>query len=71
MRIKKKLSQHRRDFRAIYECESCGATKEDTGYDDANFHQNIIPAMECGSCGKSAPDTYLPLATKYNKNECV
>ena len=38
MRIKQKIRQHRRDFTAIYECESCGATHEEGGYDDAYFH---------------------------------
>jgi hypothetical protein len=65
MKIKEFKSQHRRDFRAIYECEHCGATKEGYGYDDANFHDNVIPRMKCDSCGKSAPDSYRPLATKY------
>jgi transcription elongation factor Elf1 len=54
MRIKKIISQHRRDFSAIYECEGCG--KEETsngGYDDRNFHDNVIPNMQCKSCGKS------------------
>ena len=54
MRIQKKISQSRRDFTAIYECEHCGATKRDYGYDDANFHQNVIPNMTCGECGMSA-----------------
>lgn len=52
MRIKEKLSQHRRDFRAIYECEHCGNEVRDYGYDDANFHQNVIPAMKCAECGR-------------------
>jgi len=62
MRIKQKIRQHRRDFTAIYECESCGATHEEGGYDDAYFHEQVIPSMECPECGKcaaspsSAPD---------------
>lgn len=56
MRILKKLSQYRRDFRAIYECGHCGATVEDYGYDDANFHHNVIPNMECGKCGRTEPE---------------
>lgn len=52
MHLKQKLSQHRRDFRAIYECAHCGDTVEGTGYDDANFHENVIPTMVCKSCGK-------------------
>jgi len=54
MRIQKIVSTSRRDFRAIYECESCGWTRQGYGYDDANFHETVIPAMVCGSCGKSA-----------------
>lgn len=51
MRIKEMISQHRRDFMAVYECESCGATVTMSGYDDAYFHQAVIPAMGCGKCG--------------------
>jgi len=65
MKIKKITSQHRRDFTAIYECEHCGAEKTDGGYDDANFHNNVIPGMKCDECGKFAPEEYRPLATKY------
>jgi len=65
MKIQKITSQSRRDFHAIYECEHCGYTKEGSGYDDANFHQNVIPKMECDECGKTAPDDYRSLATKY------
>lgn len=65
MRIKEIVSQHRRDFTAIYECEHCGLTGEGSGYDDAYFHQNVIPSMECKECGKTAGEQYLPLTTKY------
>jgi transcription elongation factor Elf1 len=65
MKIQKILSQNRRDFRAIYECEHCGATKEAYGYDDTNFHNNVIPAMECGICGAKSPEDYRALTTKY------
>ncbi|MBE9592955.1 MAG: hypothetical protein IMF19_05695 [Proteobacteria bacterium] len=65
MRIKKITSQHRRDFTAIYECEHCGNAVEGIGYDDANFHQNVIPDMTCPECGRCAPAEYRPLATKY------
>ncbi len=65
MRIKEILSQHRRDFRSIYECEHCGFTKEDRGYDDAYFHREVVPDMECPKCGKKAGKNYRPLTTKY------
>lgn len=65
MKIKEITSQSRRDFWCIYECEHCGHTKKGSGYDDANFHQNVIPKMACPECGKTAGENYRPLATKY------
>ena len=66
MRIKYILDQHRRDFRADYECEHCGyIEKNKSGYDDNNFHENVIPKMKCHQCGKTADEKYRPLATKY------
>lgn len=65
MRIKEITHQHRRDFRAIYECEHCGHTENGGGYDDANFHQNVIPQIECNKCGQKADENYRPLQTKY------
>jgi hypothetical protein len=54
MRIKTRISQHRRDFTADYECEFCGRIDRSTGYDDAYFHNEVIPAMRCRGCGKSS-----------------
>ena len=71
MRIKEIINQSRRDFSATYECEHCGDTTKGGGYDDDYFHKNVIPAMECKSCGKSAPETYRPLATKYPEGMTV
>ena len=65
MKIKKIKSQNRRDFHAIYECEHCGYEEEGSGYDDANFHQNVIPDMNCSECGEKAPKDYRPLTTKH------
>ena len=65
MKIKTITSQSRRDFRAIYVCEHCEHEKEGYGYDDSNFHENVIPKMECPKCGKTASDDYRPLTTKY------
>lgn len=59
------VSQSRRDFKAIYVCEHCGHEKRGYGYDDTNFHVNVIPQMECDICGKIAGHDYRPLATKY------
>lgn len=65
MRIKRIINQHRRDFRAEYECEHCGHTRIDYGYDDDHFHRKVIPDMVCPNCGKRAGADYRPLATKY------
>jgi len=71
MKIKEIISQHRRDFTAIYECEHCGFTEKRGGYDDDNFHRNVIPEMKCEKCGKKSPEDYRPLTTKYNAWEVV
>ena len=71
MRIQKIESQTRRDFYAIYECEHCGFTKQGSGYDDDNFHQNVIPQMKCEKCDKTADENYKPLNTKYSAHEVV
>jgi rubrerythrin len=65
MKIDHIISQNRRDFRAVYICEHCGEKKEGTGYDDDNFHRNVIPNMTCPKCGKKADANYRPLTTKY------
>lgn len=71
MKIIKIVSQNRRDFTAVYECEHCGNTMTAYGYDDENFHNNVIPNMECPSCGKKSPMDYTPRATKYAAHEVV
>ena len=74
MKIKEVKSQHRRDFTAIYECENCGTTEEKGGYDDRNFHDNVIPKMECKSCGKSRNDLGINgefTQTKYKAHEVI
>jgi transcription elongation factor Elf1 len=71
MKIKKITSQYRRDFQAIYECEHCGHTQTDSGYDDDYFHRTVIPNMTCPKCGKKAPEDYRPLTTKYEAHEVV
>jgi len=65
VKIKEITSQSRRDFYAIYECEHCGHMEKGSGYDDANFHNTVIPDMVCRKCGKKAGDHYVPRDTKY------
>lgn len=71
MRIKEIVKQNRRDFTAIYECENCGHTQEGNGYDDRNFHENVVPRMVCPACGANAPKSYRPLATLYEEGQEV
>ena len=71
MKIQKIISQYRRDFVAICECEHCGYSEQCTGYDDRNFHENVIPTMTCPKCNKIADENYRPLATKYDDNEII
>ena len=53
MKIKAILSSHRNDYTADMECEHCGHVQRDNwGYNDANYHENVIPHMHCGACGK-------------------
>lgn len=62
MKIKEILSQHRRDFNAIMMCEFCG--NEETlksGYDDRNYHNNVIPNMKCKKCKKSTNSEGAPI----------
>lgn len=72
MKIKKINDQIRRDFWADLECEHCGhIEKNRPGYDDANYHQNVIPDIPCQECGKKSPKDYRPLGTKYPEGQVV
>lgn len=71
MKIQKIISQHRRDFTALYECEHCGDTHRSSGYDDAYFHNNVIPDMACPKCKLKAGDNYRALSTKYPEGKQV
>lgn len=66
MKIKQIISQHRRDFQAIYICEHCGFEVTAAGYDDDNFHRVVVPGKACQKCGLKAPTNYRPLGTKYS-----
>lgn len=53
--------QYRYDFQGILECEFCGSHQTlENGYDDLNFHQNVIPAIQCVKCEKRSSDESLP-----------
>ena len=71
MKIKTIISQYRRDFNAIYICEYCGYEEEKYGYDDLNFHKNVIPKIKCKKCGNVADENYRPLMPKYPENMTI
>jgi rubrerythrin len=71
MKIKSIESQNRRDFWAIYVCEHCNHEHRGSGYDDANFHQNVIPDMKCPECGKKAGESYRGLAPKHDASVVI
>jgi predicted RNA-binding Zn-ribbon protein involved in translation (DUF1610 family) len=65
MKIKEMIEQDRRDFAAIFICESCGYETAGKGYDDEYFHGAVIPNTPCPECGKVSPDTYVPQKPRY------
>lgn len=71
MHIAKIENQSRRDFTAVYECEHCGHTKRSYGYDDDNFHRNVVPNMKCDKCDKTAGSDFRPMGTKYAADAVV
>ncbi len=53
MKIQKITFENRNDFCAILECEHCQATQElKSGYNDAYYHNSVLPAIKCKTCGK-------------------
>ena len=68
MKITKMISQHRRDFYAEYTCEGCSNIHpKDSGYDDDNFHQNVIPNKKCNKCGESTITLGKPVEPQVTK----
>ena len=75
MKIKQITSQSRRDFYADMICEECNhEQKLKAGYDDRNYHDNVIPNIKCQSCSKSRNDIGIIseiTQTKYSAHEIV
>ena len=75
MKIEKILTRSRRDFTAVMKCEFCEyQVVNRDGYDDRNYHDNVIPAMTCENCGRSTKSEggeidHTP--TKYPDNAIV
>lgn len=55
MEITKTYNWNRRDFCFDAKCEHCGhEEKNNSGYDDSNYYNNVVPSMKCGKCGESS-----------------
>lgn len=49
--------QSRNDLYGVLKCEHCGfECKLVGGYDDDNWHYNVLPARKCASCGRTRND---------------
>jgi len=66
VKIKKITYRNRRDFTAVFQCQHCGHEYKGEGYDDAYYHNHVIPAIVCKKCDKSGGD-YVPLTPKYRE----
>ncbi len=71
MKITRIISQHRRDFTAIYQCEHCENEHRGIGYDDAYFHNEVMPKKKCPACGQTADESYVPRTPKYADDAVV
>ena len=61
MRLIEIIDQHRNDFTGVLECEFCDKKQlMRNGYDDYNFHSNVIPRIQCVSCGKRTKEDDTP-----------
>lgn len=57
MKIKTATIIRGNDYTATMKCEHCGhEQKDEHGYDDHNYHQNVIPKMKCDNCFLSRND---------------
>lgn len=55
MEITKTYNWNRRDFSFDATCEHCGNVETNcSGYDDANYYQNVIPDRKCNKCLESS-----------------
>ena len=74
MKIKLIKWQSRRDFYADYECEKCGHVEQDYGYDDRNYHDNVVPKRICPECEQSTLSLGIKpqqRATKYPEDYSI
>lgn len=67
MKIEKFTHRNRRDFKALFACDNkgCDHKEESWGYDDMNFHQNVVPQMKCKKCGRTSPKKEAQQQPRY------
>lgn len=54
MKIIKYTFEMRNDFSAKVQCEHCDHVQDlKYGYHDDNYHNRVLPAITCTSCGKN------------------
>lgn len=60
MKIKSHRNTGGNDFYWVGECEHCGHVTDEikSGYHDGNYHNRVIPSIECKECGKSTTDAF-------------
>ena len=72
MKITKIYDRNRRDFWFDAECEHCGhVSTNNSGYDDRNFHENVVPRTECPECGKSSDEVGERPSPRYPEGMVV
>lgn len=71
MHIVEIISQHRRDLVLLLKCEHCCHEVKQSGYDDAHYHKNVIPKMECPKCKRKATADMEPKQPKYAEGVVV
>lgn len=55
MKIIKTYNWNRRDFYYDAKCEHCEEiTKDNGGYDDMNYYNNVVPNLKCPKCLESS-----------------
>lgn len=52
MFVKLVTDRNRNDFWYTGECEHCGHERKNmSGYNDAYYHEQVVPSLRCASCG--------------------
>lgn len=67
MVIEEFIDQINNDFWCTYKCEHCQhETGKQSGYDDAYFHNEVIPKKHCPKCGLNSKGEQLTIEKEDN-----